>query len=157
MRPTWQRRWRSPPPILTLSPICCPFTEHLSLVIKPHPQLPAEKIERPNTLSPHRFPADYPLLNRLDIYIGDMSSIGYDCLAFDKPMFFLNQNDREGLYLFGCGVEIKKNQYAEIDFRSKATGEIPMPWREKRPTIIPSGRSYLGKRLITDVKRFYKV
>lgn len=34
------------------------------------------------------FPPIYPLLARVDGYIGDMSSIGYDFLYFQKPMFF---------------------------------------------------------------------
>ncbi|HEY5236186.1 MAG TPA: CDP-glycerol glycerophosphotransferase family protein, partial [Rhabdochlamydiaceae bacterium] len=111
--PTWQDVEKSTSYFDAL-PHLLSLPEHLSLVIKPHPQLPTEKIERPNTLILTDFPPIYPLLNRLDIYIGDMSSIGYDCLVFDKPMFFLNQNDREGLYLFGCGVEVKRGQYAEI-------------------------------------------
>ncbi len=113
--PTWQDVEKSTSYFDAL-PYLLSLPEHLSLVIKPHPNLPAEKIERPNTLVLTDFPPIYPLLNRLDIYIGDMSSIGYDCLAFDKPMFFLNQNNREGLYLFGCGVEVKRDQYAEIGF-----------------------------------------
>lgn len=33
----------------------------------------------------------YPLLERCDAYIGDMSSIGYDFLSFDRPLFFLRK------------------------------------------------------------------
>ena len=48
-----------------------------------------------------------------------MSSIGYDFLAFDRPLFFLNQNARDpltdpGLYLFRCGIEIKKKTIDKI-------------------------------------------
>ncbi|MBS0654086.1 MAG: CDP-glycerol glycerophosphotransferase family protein, partial [Verrucomicrobia bacterium] len=65
------------------------------------------------------FPTIYPLLNRIDIYIGDMSSIGYDFLTFDRPLFFLNQNKRDpqsdlGLYLFRCGVEVLPEKYGQI-------------------------------------------
>jgi hypothetical protein len=45
-----------------------------------------------------------------------MSSVGYDFLAFDKPMFFLNKQRRDprtdrGLYLFRCGTEVKPDAY----------------------------------------------
>ena len=36
-----------------------------------------------------QFPLVYPILQKIDAYIGDLSSIGYDFLDFGKPMFFL--------------------------------------------------------------------
>jgi hypothetical protein len=36
-------------------------------------------------------PLIYPLLNRVDVYLGDYSSIGYDFLYFDKPLYFLGE------------------------------------------------------------------
>lgn len=36
-----------------------------------------------------KFPPIYPLLERTDFYLGDTSSIGYDFLAYDRPLFFL--------------------------------------------------------------------
>ncbi|NGX39810.1 MAG: putative CDP-glycerol:glycerophosphate glycerophosphotransferase [Chlamydiae bacterium] len=38
------------------------------------------------------FPAIYPLLEKVDIYLGDTSSIGYDFLYYNRPMFFLGKN-----------------------------------------------------------------
>ena len=48
-----------------------------------------------------------------------MSSIGYDFLPFNKPMFFLNKQRRDprtdrGLYLFRCGIDIKPDAYPLI-------------------------------------------
>ena len=72
---------------------------HLNLLIKVHPNMqktaPA-KIERcrgkiegmANISFMDDFPPIYPLLDRTDAYIGDMSSIGYDYLRFGRPMFF---------------------------------------------------------------------
>lgn len=65
------------------------------------------------------FPAIYPLLDFSDIYLGDMSSIGYDFLYFNKPMFFLNNKIKDSkknpsLYLFRCGIEILPSQYSTI-------------------------------------------
>ncbi len=65
------------------------------------------------------FPPIFPLLANTDIYIGDASSIGYDFLAFDKPMFLLNKYNRDikidrRLFLFRCATEIKPEQYPDI-------------------------------------------
>lgn len=65
------------------------------------------------------FPLVYPLLSHADIYIGDMSSVGYDFLAFNKPMFFLNKQERDpktdrGLFLFKCGVEVRPDSYSQL-------------------------------------------
>ncbi len=50
-------------------------------------------------------PPIYPILSRVDAYIGDMSSIGYDFLTFDRPMFFFNYNDNLPLHQAGLPVE----------------------------------------------------
>lgn len=101
-----------------------------NLIVKLHPNLllregiKTEEIlwryeDRPNVLFLKEFPPVYPLLDLVDIYIGDMSSIGYDFLAFNKPLFFLNQNQRDpqtdpGLYLYRCGTEIRPEEYKNI-------------------------------------------
>lgn len=50
-------------------------------------------------------PLIYPLLQHVDIYLGDYSSVGYDFLAFDRPLFFMNMEGRSdpGVSLFQCG------------------------------------------------------
>jgi CDP-glycerol glycerophosphotransferase (TagB/SpsB family) len=65
------------------------------------------------------FPSIAPLLAAMDVYIGDFSSIGYDALSWNKPMFFLNQQKRnpqtdQGLYLYQCGTEILPEQYENL-------------------------------------------
>ncbi len=87
---------------------------HFNLIIKPHPNQP---VEGPYVLN--NFPPIYPLLDRVDIYLGDLSSIGYDFLAYNRPMFFLNPNSRDaktdpGLFLFRCGTEISRQDYPNI-------------------------------------------
>lgn len=101
-----------------------------NLVVKIHPQL--EDTDAPRLyrlmgqyenkgqiLFVKDLPLVYPILAKSDIYIGDMSSIGYDFLAFNRPMFFLNQIEKgtqadRHLYLYRCGVEIKPDQYSSI-------------------------------------------
>lgn len=51
------------------------------------------------------FPPIYPLLAKSDIYLGDFSSIGYDFLAFDRPLYFLNPKG-QSVQLHKCGLEI---------------------------------------------------
>ncbi len=101
-----------------------------NLLIKPHPNLLMENEEKTRRLIENYqmndrvsfildFPPIFPLLTISDIYIGDLSSIGYDFLGFNKPMFFLNQQERDpkidqGLYLYQCGIEIRPDQYSMI-------------------------------------------
>lgn len=65
--------------------------------------------ERKNIHFLPEFPPIYPLLNLCDAYIGDRSSIGYDFLKFDRPLFFLNADP--DLYLSRCGTPIKPDQF----------------------------------------------
>lgn len=101
-----------------------------NIIVKLHPRLELDdtatyyqivgKFEnKPNVLFLKDFPLVYPLLANSDLYIGDMSSVGYDFLPFNKPMFFLNKQKRDarsdrGLYLFRCGIEIKPDAYPLI-------------------------------------------
>lgn len=44
------------------------------------------------------FPPVYPILSKSICYIGDYSSIGYDFLAFNRPLFLLPSNKIESSY-----------------------------------------------------------
>lgn len=101
-----------------------------NMIVKLHPRLELDDTalyyhivgkyeDRPNIVFLKDFPLVYPLLAHTDIYIGDMSSVGYDFLTFNKPMFFLNKQKRDarndrGLYLFRCGIDIKPDAYPLI-------------------------------------------
>jgi CDP-glycerol glycerophosphotransferase (TagB/SpsB family) len=128
--PTWQDYERSSSFFDAAAPLIDKLPENHNLIVKLHPNLilqeefKVEELmekyeERQNVLFLTDFAPVYPLLNLADVYIGDMSSIGYDFLVFDRPMFFLNQNERDvqddaGLYLFRCGIEIKREQYGDV-------------------------------------------
>jgi hypothetical protein len=49
------------------------------------------------------FPCIYPILQAADAYLGEFSSIGYDFLAFDKPLYFLDSHFGK---LYGCGTKL---------------------------------------------------
>jgi len=111
-------------------PLLDNLPDEYSMIVKLHPRLelddPANFYRilgryegRSNILFIRRFHLIYPLLALCGLYIGDMSSIGYDFLTFNRPMFFLNQQRRDpahdrGLYLFRCGTEVLPEHYANI-------------------------------------------
>lgn len=87
----------------SLSSVLDCLPDHYNLIVKLHPmlfnthlgfliQLQAKYEKRRNLLFLNDFPLIYPLLDLVDVYIGDMSSIGYDFLYFNKPLFFLSNN-----------------------------------------------------------------
>lgn len=128
--PTWQDSFQAS----TFFEACGPLIEELpsdyNMIVKLHPSLERHDIveytlilntyeEKENVVFICEFPPIYPLLDFSDIYIGDTSSIGYDYLAINKPMFFLNKfkespekNDR--VYLYRCGTNIFPEDYRKI-------------------------------------------
>lgn len=84
---------------------------HLPLVIKPHPNevenigVIQRKLQSQAAWLDH-FPPIYPLLDRTSHLIGDFSSIGYDFLPFNRPMFFLNSRGASQCSLHRCGTVI---------------------------------------------------
>lgn len=90
-----------------------------NLLIRWHPFLedlyPAEN-ERmkylckktPGIIDLSSFPSIYPILHRADFYLGDASSVGYDFLTFNKPLFFLGKQEGE---IYACGVSLQENEH----------------------------------------------
>jgi CDP-glycerol glycerophosphotransferase (TagB/SpsB family) len=104
--------------------------DHFNLVIKAHPriisrysekyyQILSKYVQRDNVVFVEEFPCIYPILECCDYYLGDMSSIGYDFLTYDKPMFFINKErkihhaERER-YLFRCGTSLEMSQLPDL-------------------------------------------
>lgn len=70
--------------------------EHFNLVIKLHPLFERERRgllarlpRKPHIQILEDYPLVYPLLKEIDLYVGDISSVGYDFLAFNKPLVFI--------------------------------------------------------------------
>ncbi len=93
---------------------------HWNLLIKLHPlleqrdpalfyRIAALEQKKPNLLVVDKFPLIYPILETIDAYLGDYSSIGYDLLAFEKPMFFIEQPHLPKARLHTCGHRIDPN------------------------------------------------
>ena len=127
--PTWNDAEKSSSLNMAWPHLLKALPSNWNLIIKIHPNMMHEfwqleplfeKAKKyPNVLILKKFPPIYPLLSRSDIYLGDMSSIGYDFLSFNRPLFFLNQNKRDlkkdkGVYLFRCGTSIDPKDYSSI-------------------------------------------
>jgi len=97
---------------------------NINLIVKLHPNIVAtnfvkieilkSKHQKNNILFLDDFPLIYPLLDLVDIYLGDFSSIGYDFLIFNKPMFFLKpENTKLSSNLYECGKVIENGKIFE--------------------------------------------
>ena len=87
---------------------------HWNLIVKVHPLLeqkdPAHYFATlnaltkiPNGILVSGFPPIYPILERSDCYLGDFSSVGYDFLAYQRPMFFFSHPKLPAGPLHSCG------------------------------------------------------
>ncbi|MCH9628101.1 MAG: hypothetical protein S4CHLAM2_17540 [Chlamydiales bacterium] len=94
--------------------------EAYQLLIKPHPylyRLYPEKIVqlKERAAEQVRFideiPLVYPLLSQCDIYLGDYSSVVYDFLAFNRPLFFLGGKQHP----WGTRIEEHKRLFQELE------------------------------------------
>ncbi len=110
---------------------------HWNLIIKLHPLLPerdpalffriiALEEKRPNLLIVHQFPLIYTILEKIDAYLGDYSSIGYDVLAFNIPMFFWKLPNLPLARLHTCGqiLDPSKNTFEQIEWGMKKGNEF---------------------------------
>ena len=103
------------------------------LVIKTHPntqkRFPA-KLERcrgiadslPNVSFLDDFPPIYPILERCKVYIGDMSSIGYDALYRGLPLFFLKASST---HLMQYGELVTQDELQTLFLRNSIPKKIP--------------------------------
>jgi hypothetical protein len=72
-----------------------------------------------NVIFIEQMPLIYPLLKKVDAYLGDYSSIGYDFLTFNRPLFFITDglrdpNQDKGVYLYHCGRCIGPDEYDKL-------------------------------------------
>ena len=92
---------------------------HYNMIIKPHRLLFEQRcakmhqmLERfakhPQVVFLEEFPLVYPLLAKSAIYLGDYSSVGYDFLFFNRPMFFLGEKKA---FLHSCGETAKAESF----------------------------------------------
>lgn len=128
--PTWQDSDNSTSYFLCVEKLLDELPDDYNMIVKLHPCLELNdtgefyriigKYEKKgNVFFLKDFPLVFPVLAHADLFIGDMSAVGYDFLAFNKPMFFLNMNQRNSTskpYLYRCGTEIQPQQLAQVYF-----------------------------------------
>ncbi len=119
--PTWQDG-ENPSSFFTFTKTLIEdLKEDFNLIIKLHPFLeefhPAHTYhitclyeDTQGVIFLRNFPAIYPLLQTCDLYIGDYSSIGYDFLVYDKPLYFLTDKTPSLSMLHPCGMQISSNE-----------------------------------------------
>ncbi len=117
--------------------------DNFNLIIKIHPNMSQqndillEQIiysyeNKKNILFLKVFPPIYPLIDFSDVYLGDASSIGYDFITFNKPMFFLKTKNKT-TFLNQCGylLSVNKNIYNEISLLIKKNSQAFSNVRKK--------------------------
>jgi hypothetical protein len=122
--PTWPDRENPTSLFTAIRPLIEELTPDYNLIIKVHPLLeeryPAHLYhieacydQTPGLLFLRDFPPIYPLLARCAFYLGDYSSIGYDFLAFDRPLFFIHSG-AHAPYLQRCGMRIPLEELPRV-------------------------------------------
>ncbi len=128
--PTWGDSENSSTFFAALPRLAESLPNHYNLIVKLHPNMILQEEPRVNHLIWNyetkenllfltELPMIYPLLNKIDTYIGDMSSIGYDFLFFNRPMFFLSSDGRhsrkeKAFYLHRCGETVMEKDFGNI-------------------------------------------
>lgn len=117
--PTWETKANPSSFFQSTEALISELAKEHNLLIKLHPLLSEthpgyywyilEKYqEHSSAFFIHDFPAIYPILQRTDLYIGDHSSIGYDFLFYDRPMFFLPTGQTAFLHRCGEQYQLEK-------------------------------------------------
>ena len=149
--PTWQDMESSSSLFDVGLPIIDQLPDHYNLIVKLHPWLQHHQAghvhliqekyqEKHNITVLSLFPLVLPLLKRTDIYLGDFSSIGYDFLYFNRPMFFFDPSQRErsreeATELHACGTVIPENAYQNIYSFLEKDLELQDQYKETRKKL----------------------
>lgn len=122
--PTWQDRENN-----SSFPTLWPFLlqgvpSGFSLIVKLHPHLYLQypdQIEELKREAAHlhileNFPPIYPILAHTDLYMGDISSIGYDFLAFKRPLLLLSSKkaSHPSCHLAQAGKLLPPSEYSRF-------------------------------------------
>ncbi len=97
--------------------------DEYNLIVKIHPNLSIQhimEVERilaryehhPSVHFVSEFPLIYPILENIRVYMGDRSSIGYDFLTYNRPMFFIGPERENPLQR--CGLSVPMDSVHEI-------------------------------------------
>lgn len=150
--PTWQGTENPSSFYTDCEALIKQITPPFNLLIKLHPYLYERDLikttliverykDHPQVLFLEDFPPIYPLMALADAYLGDFSSIGYDFLSFDKPMYFFNPGNSDlhqdrGRFLHRCGMEIStKSKENVFDLIARTLSENQSQFSQIRKEI----------------------
>lgn len=146
--PTWNDRTGSSSFATIISMLLAGLSNGDQLLIKPHPLLAGEAIERLRKETEHANniivvdpdPRTIPYLSWADVLITDMSALAYDFLFLDKPMLFLNvaagqRGDCAETRLFECGPVLEPDQFGDLYRQLNCALEENERWREAKATL----------------------
>lgn len=144
------------------------ITPPFNLLIKVHPYFYNRDLvkttviyekykDHPQVLFLENFPPIYPLLSLSDAYLGDFSSIGYDFLRFDRPMYFFNPSNTDlkkdrGRFLHRCGMEIStKTDENVFDFIARTLEQNRLQFSPIRKKIY--AYAFGKERKLSELRR----
>jgi hypothetical protein len=90
--------------------------ENYNLIVKLHPNTSFHlniKKKKENVLFLDLYPPIFPLLEQVDYYVGDHSSIAYDFLRYERPLFFFS-NKKTPIHFTGKTI-LSKDLFQEIE------------------------------------------
>ena len=128
--PTWLDKEKQSSLLEIGIPLIDQLPETCNLIVKMHPWMTDQKAgyvthlqerykDRPNLIILPAYPLVYPLLKRTDVYLGDFSSVGYDFLYYNRPMFFFDPKNRTKTRSYSndlhqCGILIPEKDYGSL-------------------------------------------
>lgn len=132
--------------------------EYFNVLVRWHPfldeiypaeveQIRAKYGHQKNVALLENFPCIYPILQITDGYIGDFSSVGYDFLAFDKPLFFL---DGEIGKIYECGIKLLPEDHFG---RVISTHQDALSSKRKQTYDYVFGRERSGSEILAEIKK----
>ncbi len=117
-----------------------------NLLVRLHPFLEdlypaqAERIKNLDIIDLSSFPSIYPILRKADYYLGDFSSIGYDFLTLNKPLFFLDHDEGE---IYECGLTLCKNgNYGKVLKEFRDNGYFNAKRKELTKRVFGEEKSF---------------
>ena len=121
--PTWKDKEDSSSFFKYYEKLFFSFKNNFNLIVKLHPNslkvdphlIFVLRKKYKNILFLDNITLIYSLLQITDIYLGDFSSIGYDFLYFNRPMFFLKNNENLHSNLYECGYILEDNFFENIE------------------------------------------
>ncbi len=104
--------------------LCTALSQTFNLLIKPHPHIeekyPVEyfllksRCEEKGVQFVEDFPHIYSLLSKVDLFIGDTSSMAYDFLFYDRPIYLVASAGKT--LLEGCSFKLPSDEGQILPF-----------------------------------------